>query len=568
MAGDTRIHLVSQGKNIGGILSMKDVIRKYTLANAIEHGGIAQAKSVLGKILSEQPELRARVLELRSEIEFTVRDINRMTPVQQKKELGALGGVREEKKIEKKGLQELELGRDKFVVRFAPNPDGAIHIGNARPAILSDEYAKKYKGKFILRYDDTDPKIKIPEQKFYKWIKEDMKWFKIKVHKEIIASKRLKIYYKHAESLIKMGGAYVCLCGESWKKLRDKSKACACRDMDVKTQMSKWRKMLKHTYKEGEAVLRIKTEMDAKNPAVRDWPAFRIVDKPNHPLEKRAKLWPLYNFASAIDDHLMSVTHIFRGQEHSTNETKQRYLYNHFKWNYPSVITLGRFSLSDMVLSKSLIREGIKNHTYTDWDDPTLGTIRAMRRRGFHPDSLRQIIIDIGPKPSDITLSFENLSAYNRKTIDKTAERYFFIPNPKKIEISKFKLKKASLSVHPGMKSGKKRTFSLSKTFYIDADDFDEYNGLEVRLKDLCNIKLGTKSQYIGTELKPLPKIQWVPAKYLTVKVHMPDKEIEGIGEMNLAKTKVGDLIQFERFGFVRVEKKSKSTIFVIFGHD
>lgn len=547
---------------------MKDTIRKYALANAIEHEGTAQAKSVLGRILAEQPELRARVLELRSEIEFVVRDINRMSPAQQKKELEGLGGVQQEKKIEKKGLPELDLGREKFIVRFAPNPDGAIHIGNARPAILSDEYAKKYHGKFILRFDDTDPKIKVPEKRFYKWIKEDMKWLKIKVHKEIIASKRLKIYYKHAEKIIRTGCAYVCICKDNWKKLRDKGRACSCRDMDTKTQLSRWRKMLKNKYSEGEAVLRVKTELDAKNPAVRDWAAMRIVDKPVHPLEKRAKLWPLYNFASAIDDHLMNVTHIFRGQEHSTNETKQRYLYNHFKWNYPAVITLGRFSLSDMVLSKSQIREGIKNQVYTDWDDPNLGTIRAMRRRGFHPDALRHIIVDIGPKPSDITLSFENLSAYNRKTIDNLAERYFFIPNPKKIHVKNLRIKKASIPVYPGMKKGKKRTFSLSKTFYIDSDDFDEYNGIEVRLKDLCNIKLGATSQYTGTELKALPKIQWVPAKYLTVKIRMPDKEIQGIGEMSLAKTKVGDVVQFERFGFVRIEKKSAKTIFVVFGHE
>jgi glutamyl-tRNA synthetase len=337
--------------------------------------------------------------------------------------------------------------------------------------------------------------------------------------------------------------------------------------MDTKTHLSRWRKMLKNVYKERQAVLRVKTELDAKNPAVRDWAAFRIVDKPNHPLEKKAKLWPLYNFASAIDDHLCNVTHIFRGQEHSTNETKQRYLYQHFKWNYPNVIILGRFSLSDMVLSKSRIREGIQKHIYTDWDDPNLGTIRALRRRGFQPEALRQIIVDIGPKPSDITLSFENLSAYNRKLIDKIANRYFFIQNPKKIEVKGLKLKQVKIPLHPDVKRGY-RKFSLSKTFYIDADDFEGYKGLEIRLKDLCNIKLENVSQFTGTELKSLPKIQWVPAKHLLVKIRMPDKEIKGIGEMNLTKAKVGDIIQFERFGFVRIEKITKGNVFVVFSHE
>ena len=549
--------------------STDKLIKKHALANAIEHEGVAQSKSVLGKILAEQPELRTKIFELRTKIELAVQEINRLGIARQKKELQELGGYTAPTRIERKGLPELELGREKFVVRFAPNPDGALHVGNARPAVLSDEYAKKYRGKFILRFDDTDPKVKTPEKRFYSWVREDLKWLKIKVHQEIIASKRLKLYYKMAEKLISVGGAYVCTCNSgSWKKMRDNGRSCPCRSLDVKTNMKRWKSMLKHKYKEGQAVLRTKTEMDAKNPAVRDWPAFRIVDKPEHPLERKAKLWPLYNFASAIDDYLTGVTHIFRGQEHSTNEVKQRYLYQHMRWSYPVVVTLGRFSLSDMVLSKSQIRDGIESRKFNDWDDPRVGTLRALRRRGFQPEAIRQIILDIGPKPSDVTISFENLSAYNRKIIDSIANRYFFIPNPKKIEVKGMKIKSARISLHPDDKKRGHRNFSVTSTFFIDAKDFEGYKGLEVRLKEFCNIKLGEKSEFTGTELKATPKIQWVPAKHLNVKVITPGKEIKGYGEVNLKKAKVGDIVQFERFGFVRIEKITGNNVTVIFGHE
>ncbi|MCX6816227.1 MAG: glutamate--tRNA ligase [Candidatus Aenigmarchaeota archaeon] len=548
--------------------SVDNLIRKYALVNAIEHEGIAQTKSILGKILAEQPELRAQIFTLRTRIEDIVREVNNLGVAKQKNELDKIGGYVAPVRVERKGLPELERGREKFVVRFAPNPDGAIHIGNARPAILSDEYAKKYNGKFILRFDDTDPKIKTAEKKFYKWIRDDLKWLKIKVSQELVASSRLKIYYSIAEKVISLGNAYVCTCeSDHWKKLRDHSKACPCRNEDSKTVMKKWKKMLKHQYKEGQAVLRIKTEMDAKNPAVRDWPAFRTVDKPNHPLQRKAKVWPLYNFASGVDDHLTGVTHIFRGQEHSTNEVKQRYMYQHLKWNYPVVVTLGRFSLSDMVLSKSQIREGIEKHKFRDWDDVRLGTIRALRRRGFQPESIRQIIVDIGPKPSDVTISFENLSAYNRKIIDNMANRYFFIPNPKKIEIKGMKIKHVNVPLHPDDKKRGYRSFSLTNTFFIDADDFAASKGVEVRLKDLCNIKLGDRSEYTGIEVKPTPKIQWVPAKHCIVRVIMAGKEIKGYGEINLLKTKPGDIVQFERFGFVRIEKIQGKNVVVVFGH-
>lgn len=546
-------------------MELADIIKKYVLINATEHDGTAQAKSVLGKLLADNPELRSRVLELKGEIERAAEEINRWGLERQRAELQSLGGYVRIEREEKKELPDLEVGREGVVVRFAPNPDGALHLGNARPAILCDEYAKRYKGKFILRFDDTDPKVKVPERIFYKWIREDLKWLKIKVHKEVTASRRLDVYCKIAEELVKKGGAYVCTCGEEWKKLRDASRACPCRSHG--NHLKRWRAMLTHKYKEGEAVLRVKTDLAAKNPAVRDWPAFRIVDKPNHPLQKRKHVWPLYNFASAVDDHLLNVTHIFRGQEHSTNETKQRFLYQHMKWQYPQVITLGRFSLSDMVLSKSTIREGIELGDYEGWDDLRLGTLRALKRRGYQAEALRQIILYIGPKPSDVTIAFENLAAYNRKIIDSMANRYFFIQNPKRIEITGLKIKQARVPLHPDAKRGH-RTFSLSKAFFIDSADYDRYKGMEVRLKDLCNVRLGEKSEYTSHDLKNIPKVLWIPGKYIEVRVLMPGKQVKGYGEVNLNKTHVGELLQLEKFGFVRVEKISRNSVTVVLAHE
>ena len=542
------------------------LIRRYILINATEHGGTVQPKSVLGMILAEKPELRNEVLQLKGDIERMVPEINRLSLNEQNRELEKLGGHTAVTKQERKGLPDLELGREGFVVRFAPNPDGVLHLGNARPAVLCDEYAKKYKGKFILRFDDTDPKIKTPEKQFYKWIRDDLKWLGVKVHKESIASKRLKIYYKYADDLVKMGKAYVCTCGDEWKKLVTNSKACKCRLLDVKSQQKRWKAMLAYKYKEKTAVLRIKTDLDAKNPAVRDWAAMRIVDKPSHPLSK-AHLWPLYNFASAIDDRLFSVTHIFRGQEHSTNETKQRYVYQYFRWQYPTVITLGRFSMSDMVLSKSLIREGIEKKQFGGWDAPSLGTVRALKRRGFSPDAIRNIIIDIGPKPSDVTVSFENLASYNRKIIDSYANRYFFVQEPRKIELSGMKLKTVKIPVHPDNEKIT-RTLDVGKAVYIEAADYDSYNGLEIRLKNLCNVRLQNgKAVYTGTEIKPIPKIQWVPLKNTHVRILVPQKVVNGIAEKGIEKAKPGSVAQFERFGFVRLEKVRPGNVVAIFGH-
>ncbi len=546
---------------------IKEIVEKYAILNAASHSGKAVEKAVLGKIIAENPELRVEIKKLKKEVEKVVKKVNKMHIDEIKKLAEKFKPVAKETKEEKglKDLPNVEIGN--FVVRLAPNPDGALTLGNARPAVLCDEYAKRYNGKFILRFDDTDPKVKKPEPRFYKWIREDLEWLGVKIDKEVIQSKRLDIFYEYAQRLIEMGKAYVCTCkSEEWKKLRDEGKPCPCRDLPPEEHLKRWEKMLNHEYKEGEAVLRIKTDLNHPNTAVRDWAAMRIVDKPEHPLVKDVHVWPLYNFASAIDDHLLGVTHILRGQEHSTNEVKQRYLYEYLGWQYPNVILLGRFSLEGAVLSKSKIRRGIEEGEFEGWDDPRVGTLRALRRRGFHPEAIRKIILDIGVKSSDMTISMKNLAAYNKKFVDPIAKRFFFVKDPVKIKVLNMPFEEKELKAHPEKDLGI-RKFKLDGEFFIERDDFEKYRGKEIRLKDLFNVKLGKESIFTSLELKKVSKIHWVPANdYMKVKVIMPGETFHGVGESNLRSVQPDDILQFERFGFVRVDSIGKEIV-VVFGH-
>ena len=163
--------------------------------------------------------------------------------------------------------------------------------------------------------------------------------------------------------------------------------------------------MLDGTFKEGEAVVRIKTDLSHPNPAVRDWPALRIINTERHPhprVGSKYRVWPLYNFACGIDDHLIGVSHIIRGKEHLTNQRRQEYMYKHLGWQYPEAIHYGRLKIKGASLSKSKIVEGIRNGTFRDWDDPRLATFAALRRRGISPEAIRRLIIDVGPKTADV----------------------------------------------------------------------------------------------------------------------------------------------------------------------
>lgn len=569
---------------------VEELIWKYALVNAYTHKGKANPKAVIGKVLGENPELRPKAKEIIPLVNEVVEKVNALSLEEQEAKLRELYPEffeeKKTKKEEKKGLPPLpKAEKGKVVTRFAPNPDGAFHLGNARAAILSHEYARLYGGKFILRFDDTDPKVKRPEPKFYDWIKEDLEWLGFKVDEVHIASDRLEIYYEYAEKLIKMGKAYVCTCPpEKFRELRDKGIACPHRDEPVEVQLERWREMLNGEYREGEAVVRIKTDLKHPNPAVRDWPALRIIDNPDHPrVGDKYRVWPLYNFASAIDDHELGVTHIFRGQEHAENETRQRYVYEYLGWEYPVTVHHGRLSIEGVILSKSKTRKGIEEGKYLGWDDPRLGTIRALRRRGIRPEAIRELIIEVGLKRSDTTVSWDNLAAINRRIVEPIANRYFFVADPIPMYIEGYDEEfTAEIPLHPDHpeRGTRKLKFVPGKPVYVSKDDMELFKpGNFLRLKDLFNVEIfevsedGIKARFHSVDYEIARENRWRMVHWVTegrpCEVLVPEGDEllvrKGLLEAD-ADVKVDDIVQFERFGFVRIDEVGEKVV-AIFAH-
>jgi glutamyl-tRNA synthetase len=338
--------------------------------------------------------------------------------------------------------------------------------------------------------------------------------------------------------------------------------------------------MLEGIYKEGEAVVRVKTELTHPNPAVRDWPALRVIDieKCPHPrVGDKYRVWPLYNFACGLDDHLMGITHIIRGKEHLTNMVRQEYMYRHLGWRYPEAIHYGRLKIKGAYLSKSKIVQGIREGLYKDWDDPRLATFAALRRRGITPAAIKKLIIDVGPKTSDVVLSWENLYAYNRKILDPKVNRYFFVQNPVQLSVKNIPKKIiARLRLHPEYSEKGFREYSIkpmgadnAALFWISKRDAEALTvGSVIRLMELFNIKIEKVEAYSAEasfvseayeEARKVeaPLIHWVPVGAdMPCQVIMPDATVfEGIAESACKELKPDDVVQFERFGFVRIDK-------------
>lgn len=565
-------------------VGLRELIHKSALLNAVRHDGKAQAGPVVGKILGEKPEYRNKVKELSAVINEIIKEVNELSLDEQKriveKNWPETFG---KEKAEEKRLPPLP-NADRYphvVTRYAPNPDCVLHLGSARAIVLCHEYAEMYKGTFILRFEDTDPKLKRPELQFYDLIREDLAWLECKPDKEFIQSDRIPIYYEHAEKLLKNGNAYVCTCKpEDFRKKILAQEPCDCRDLPVEENLRRWKLMLNGGYKEGEAVVRVKTELDHPNPAVRDWPALRVLDTEKHPhprVGSKYRVWPLYNLAAGVDDHLMGVTHIIRGKEHLTNEVRQTFMYKHFGWKYPEAIHYGRLKITGATLSKSKIVQGIREGLYKSWDDPRLATFLALRRRGIQPDAIKKMIIDVGPKTSDVILSWENLYAYNRKILDSTADRYFFVQNPIELTVKhvshNFDVK---LGLHPDHPERGFREYLIqshgnddSAIFWISGKDVDSTKiGIMIRLMELFNVKIekanlySAEAVFVSEPYEEAKKVKaqlihWVPVgDDVPCKVVMPDATVmEGVAESACRKLKSDDIVQFERFGFVRIDQ-------------
>lgn len=561
----------------------RNVIRKIVLLNAVRYNGKATPKPVFGKLLGEHPQFRQKIQEVTAIIDSVVQEINSLSLEQQKAVVAEEWPetlTEEKTEEETKHLSPLPNAKKykQVVTRFSPNPDFVLHLGSARAIILSHDYAKMYDGKFILRFEDTDSKTKKPQLEFYEAVREDLKWLGCTWNEEYIQSDRLPTYYEYAEKLLKKGGAYVCTCEREVFQEKSKTKqACPCRFLSAEESLARWNKMLDGTYGEGEAVVRVKTDLEHPNPAVRDWPALRIIDSEKYPHPRVGTeylVWPLYNFSTGVDDHLMGITHIIRGKEHLTNQARQEYMYRHFGWKYPETIHYGRLKITGASLSKSEIVKGMNSGLYKSWDDPRLATLAALRRRGITAEAIHSLIVDVGPKPQDVVLSWKNLYAYNRKLIDAEAKRFFFVQDPVKlVVIDVAHAFVAQVPLHPEHPEMGVRRFEVEPVeekaaFLISKDDLGCIEGKHaVRFMDLFNFKAEkveedcVQATFLGNsyeEARKLaaPLIHWVPfGSGVPCEVLMPDGSVvEGVAEDACRQLKPDEIIQFQRFGFVRVD--------------
>ncbi|MFQ3308595.1 MAG: glutamyl-tRNA synthetase [Candidatus Nanohaloarchaea archaeon] len=555
-------------------MSLEEIARKYALRNAVQHGGECNPGAVIGKIFAEEEfDDKGEVTSTAQEV---CQEVNQLSLEEQEEELEQYEFDIPEKK-EHDPVPDLTNAEemDEVVVRFAPNPNGPPHLGHARGMTVNGELRDKYDGKLILRYDDTDPVTKRPMEEAYEMYLEDYKWLGYEPDEVRYSSKNFDTYIEYAEKLIDMGKAYVCFCSqEEGQKYRKEGEACPHREQVPSKAMKNWEEMKNGSIEEGEAVLKIKTDMDHKNPAVRDFVAFRIIDNANHPItENKYRVWPMLDFQGAIEDHVMGTTHIVRGKDLRASTKRQKYIYDYLDWDYPYIQYWGTVEVSGFTapMSTSSIAEMVEDGELEGWNDPRCGTLRALKRRGFQPEAIQKFFVDMGVTENNIEASIESLEKENTRVIDEDADRYFFVEEPVAITVEDAPEDlEAKIPIHPDVDRGyRSPDVNLEEgefTVYVDRKDI---NDGKLRLKGLCTIEFEDEQTavYVEEDYKEaldqdISFVQWTPEESETSIVWMPDgRKAEGRIEPN--EITLDEIVQFERFGFVRKEEEN----LFIYGH-
>ncbi|MDD5340601.1 MAG: glutamate--tRNA ligase [Candidatus ainarchaeum sp.] len=557
---------------------LDSIIRKHVLKNAYDYGK-ADAGSVVGKVIGESPDCKKDMKGTMAKISAEMARVSKLKKAEIEKEMASFEYA--VKKEEKKGIEIPGAEMGAVVVRYPPEPNGWPHVGHAKAFCLSWSIAQRYKGKTILRWDDTNPEAEKSE--FLDSIRSGIRWLGLNWDEEKYCSDYLPEMYQLCLRLIKQGDAYACTCSqEEISEGRENMARCACGSRSPGESKEIWKGLLDGTIPEGGAIIRLKGDMAAANTVMRDPTLFRVITAPHYRQGTKYRVWPTYDFQGSVMDSILGITVPIRSKEYELRDELYVYLLKKLNLRVPKMVSISRLSIRNAPVSKRLLRPLVESGKLWGWDDPRLPTLAGLARRGILPEAIREFVLQFGISKVESEPDWEALLAENRKLLDPVSPHHYFVADPVELEVKGLGSKTVELKMHPKMGMGV-RKLAVSGTVYISGADAKALKAGETfRLKDLCNVKLVDKGKKLAGELRPdgmaEKKIQWVGDGRLECDVLMP-KDLLLDGEFNpkslekasgycepaCAALAEGTVIQFERFGFCRLDRKEDKRLTFIF---
>ncbi len=538
-----------------------------------------------------------------------------------------------EKEVVSKNFIEIEIDKDlsegvynTVHTRFPPEPNGYLHIGHAKSILLNYGLAKKYNGKFNMRFDDTNPTKERVE--FVEAIKRDIQWLGADWEDRLFfASDYFEQMYEAAVKLIQKGKAFVCdLTAEEMRAYRgtltEPGENSPYRDRSVEENLTLFENMKNGKYKDGEKVLRAKIDMASPNMNMRDPVIYRVAHMSHHNTGDTWCIYPMYDFAHPIEDAIEGITHSICTLEFEDHRPLYDWVVKELEYpNPPRQIEFAKLYLTNVVTGKRYIKQLVEQGIVDGWDDPRLVSIAALRRRGFTPESLQMFVELCGVAKGQSSVDYAMLEYCIREDLKMKRSRMMAVLDPIKLVIDNYPegeveyLEAANNLENEELGS---RQIPFCRELYIEREDFMEeppkkyfrlFPGNEVRLmhayfvkcesfvKDEngnvievhCTYDKETKAGSGFTGRKVKGTIHWVPAPYaVEAEVRLyenlideekgvynedgsmninPDslKVVKGKLEPALQGAKAYESFQFVRNGFFCVDAKDSKEDKLVF---
>lgn len=402
--------------------------------------------------------------------------------------------------------KDLEDGvYNKVQTRFPPEPNGYLHIGHAKAICIDFGTAEKYNGECNLRLDDTNPTKEDTE--YVDAIMEDIKWLGFSWNKVLYASDYFDTIYDCAVKLIKKGKAFVDdLSADEIREYRGTlttpGKESPYKSRSVEENLELFERMTKGEFANGEKVLRAKIDMSSPNLNMRDPVIYRILHAHHHRTGDKWCVYPMYDFAHPISDTVEGVTHSLCSLEFEDHRPLYDWVLKELDFEAPSrQIEFARMNLNYTLTSKRKCLKLVEDGIVSGWDDPRMGTLCGMRRRGYTAIAIRDFCERIGVAKANSVIDFSLLEHCVREDLNKSAPRAMAVLRPLKLIIDNYpedKTEEITVEINPEKPEMGTRTVTFSKTLYIEEDDFMEeppkkyfrmFPGNEVRLKGAYFVK-------------------------------------------------------------------------------
>lgn len=410
---------------------------------------------------------------------------------------------------------DIKMGKNggRVHTRFPPEPNGYLHIGHAKSILLNYGIAQDFKGKFNLRYDDTNPEKE--EQEYVDAIKRDVRWLGADWEdREFYASDYFEQLYQWAEELIKKGKAYVCdLSAEEVSEHRGKAiiqdgkiitppgKESPYRNRSVEENLDLFRRMRAGEFPNGAKTLRAKIDMAHPNLNMRDPVMYRIMHVPHHRTGTKWCIYPTYDWAHGQSDSIEGITHSICTLEFEDHRPLYDWFLDQLGIHHPQQIEFARLNLTYTVMSKRLLLQLVQEGHVHGWDDPRMQTISGLRRRGYTAEAIQEFVRRIGVSKAESIVEYELLEYCVRQDLNKRTPRRLAVLEPLKVIITNYphdQVEEFDAVNNPEDPNSGRRKVPFSKALYIEKEDFMEHPakdfyrlapGREVRLRYAYFIK-------------------------------------------------------------------------------